>query len=198
VVRLFLRLGPYALLVAIAAGLAATWDRLPARYPVHWGVGGADRWADLSPRSVGMPLLMGVIAMVWIGLLRRFLLANSSPAPEPARARRLTVALTIGLQWFLALLLGLAAVPQEKGPGLVLVGVGAGLLFLPIALIATYAGRPPPAPQAEPPPPPGGWLLVPRENGTGLRIAPGHPRAWQGAALFAAGLVALIAAGLVR
>ncbi len=196
--RALLRLGPYALLAAVAAALAANWDRLPARYPVHWGIHGADRWADLSPLSVGVPLLTGAVALAWIGLIRRFLLANSSPVPEPARARRLTAAITIGLQWFLALLFGLAAVPQEKGPGLLLVGVGAGLLFLPIALVTTYAGKPPQAPEVEPPPPPGGWLFVPRENGTGLRFAPGHPRIWQAVALFGAGLVAFIAAGLVR
>jgi len=174
-VRLLLRLGPYVLLAAVAAGLAASWDRLPA----------------------GGPLLTGLVAVAWIGLLRRFLLANSSPVPEPARARRLTVALTIGLQWFLALLFGLAAVPCQ-GPGLAVAGAGLGMLFLPIALIATYAGKAPPAPQAEPPPPPGGWLLVPRKNGTGLRIAPGHPRTWQAVVLFAAGLVAIIAVALVR
>jgi hypothetical protein len=136
-----LRLGPYALLAAIAAGLAASWDRLPAR------------------------------------------------------ARKLLVAVTIGAQWLMALLFGLAAVPRQ-GPGLVVAGAGLGLLFLPVALIVTYAGKAPPMPQSEPPPPPGGWLFVPRENGNGLQIAPGHPRAWQAVAIFAAGLVAIIAVGM--
>jgi hypothetical protein len=174
--RLLLRLGPFALLFAVAAGLAASW-------------------ADLSPRSVGMPLLTGLVAIAWIGLLRRFVLANSSPAPEPSRARRLVETITTGAQWFLALLFGLAAVPQEKGPGLALVGVGLGLLFLPVALIVTYSGK---APPAGPPvrPPPEGWLFVPRTNGAGLAIAPGHPRTWQAVALFAAGLLALVAFSL--
>jgi hypothetical protein len=142
-----------------------------------------------------MPLLTGLVAVAWLGLLRRFTLANSSPAPEPSRARRLVEAITIGVQWFLALLFGLAAVPQEKGPGLALVGVGVGLLFLPAALIVAYSGKAPPAgPPA--PPPPDGWLLVPRTNGAGLGIAPGHPRTWQAVALFAAGLLALVAVSL--
>jgi uncharacterized membrane protein len=193
--RVILRLGPYALLATVAAGLAASWDRLPARYPTHIGIGGVDRWADLSPRSVGMPLLTGLVAIAWIGLLRRFVLANSSPSPEPSRARRLVETITTGAQWFLALLFGLAAVPQEKGPGLALVGVGLGLLFLPVALIVTYSGKAPPAGPPVPPPPEG-WLFVPRTNGAGLAIAPGHPRTWQAVALFAAGLLALVAFSL--
>ncbi|MEI6224519.1 MAG: DUF1648 domain-containing protein [Deltaproteobacteria bacterium] len=194
-VRLLLRLGPYALLAAIAAGLAATWDQLPARYPVHWGVGGVDRWADLSPRSVGMPLLMGAIAVAWLGLLRRFTLANSAPAPDPARARKLLVAVTIGTQWLMAILFGLAAVPRQ-GPGLVVAGAGLGMLFLPVALIVTFAGKAPPA--APPvPAPPDGWLFVQRKDGTGLRIDPRHPRFWQAVVVLAAGPLAIIAVGMV-
>lgn len=193
--RLLLRLGPFALLAAVAAGLAASWDRLPARYPTHIGIGGVDRWVDLSPRSVGMPLLTGLVAVAWLALLRRFALANSSPAPDPSRARRLVEAITIGAQWFLALLFGLAAIPQEKGPGLALVGVGLGMLFLPAALFVAHSGKGSPS---GPPvaPPPDGWLLVPRKNGAGLGLAPGHPRTWQAVALVAAGLLALVAVSL--
>ena len=192
--RAFLRLGPFAFLAAVAAGLAASWDRLPARYPVHWGAGGADRWADLSIRSVGAPLLMGLVAVVWAGGMRRFFLANSSPAPDPSRARRLLVAVTVAMQWFLAILFGLVAIPRQ-GPGLVIAGAGIGFLLMPVALVATYAGKSP-APEAEPPPPPGGWLLVPRVNGTGYSLRPGHPRVWQAIALVAAGPLAIIAVAM--
>ncbi len=192
--RALLRLGPFAFLAAVAVGLAASWERLPARYPVHWGAGGADRWADLSIRSVGAPLLTGLVAVAWAGGMRRFFLANSSPAPDPSRARRLLAAVTIGAQWSLAVVFGLAAIPRE-GPGLVLAGAGLGFLVLPVALVVTYAGKPPPE-EAERPPPPDGWLVVPRENGTGYSIRPGHPRAWQAIALIAAGPLAIIAVAL--
>jgi uncharacterized membrane protein len=192
-VRTFLRFGPFAFLAAVAAGLAASWDRLPARYPVHWGAGGVG-WADLSVRSVGAPLLMGLVAVVWAGAMRRFFVANSSPAPDPARARRLLVAVTVAMQWFLAILFGLVAIPRQ-GPGLVIAGAGIGCLLMPVAFIATYAGKLPP-PEAEPPPPPDGWLFVPRSNGTGLGMAPRHPRAWQAVALVATGPLAIIAVAL--
>jgi hypothetical protein len=70
-------------------------------------------------------------------------------------------------------------------------------MFLPIAFIAAYAGKPPP-PEAEPPPPPDGWLLVPRAQGAGLGIDPRHPRFWRAVTLLAAGLLAIIAVGMLR
>jgi hypothetical protein len=163
-VTILLRLGPFLLLAAV--GLAS------------------------SVQTAGAPLLSGLVGVAWLGLLRRLVLANSSPVPDPARSRRLTASLTIGAQWFLAIVSGVSAIPRQ-GPALVAMAAGLGILFLPAALIATYAGK---APQAGeiPEPPPGGWLLVPRANGTGLRLAPHHPRTWMAVALLAAGPIALI------
>jgi hypothetical protein len=141
-------------------------------------------------RTAGAPLLSGLVGVAWLGLLRRFVLAHSSPAPDPARSRRLAVSLTLGAQWFLAILTGLSAIPRQ-GPGLVAMAAGIGILFLPAALIATYARKAPETVEI-PAPPPRGWLLVPRANGTGLRIAPHHPLTWAAVALFAAGPIALI------
>jgi hypothetical protein len=171
-VRVLLRLGPYALLALTGAWVALEWERMPARYPVHWGVGGPDRWVDLSPRAVGIPLVLGALLVAWLGWLRRFVLANSAPAPDPSRARRLVRAATAASQWTLALVFAAAAVPKQ-GPGLVVAAAGAGFLLLPVALVATYAGKAEPEPEV--PSPPGGWLLVQRANGTGLTLDPRHP-----------------------
>jgi hypothetical protein len=163
-VKTLLHLGPFVILVAV--GLTP---------PV---------------RAMGAPLLSGLVSVAWLGLLRRFVLAHSSPAPDPARSRRLVVSLTLAAQWFLAILTGLSAIPRQ-GPGLVAAAAGIGVLFLPAALIATYARKAPDAVEI-PVPPPRGWLLVPRANGAGLRFAAHHPLTWAAVALFAAGPIALI------
>lgn len=199
--RALLRIGPYALLAAVAGWLALAWDRLPARYPVHWGSGGADRWVDLSARAVAGPLLAGLAGVAWLGMLCRFVLANSSPAPDPSRARRLVGAMTVAGQWNLALVFGGAAIPST-GPGLVLGAAGVGMLLVPAALVVTYAGQAPPdesvgaMPMA---PPPGGWLLYPRANGTGLSMDLRHPLRWRALLLILAGPAAMVlASALVR
>jgi hypothetical protein len=186
---MLLRLGPYALLAGVAAGLALAWEDLPSRYPVHWGAGGADRWADLSPRSVGTPLLVGLLLVAWIGLLRRFVLENSPRAPDPSRARSLVENVTVASQWVLAAVLGAAAVPRQ-GPGLVLLAAGIGFLALPVALVATYAGKARVEPEV--PAPADGWLLVPRANGTGLGIDPRHPLFRRAVLLTVGGPVAVL------
>jgi len=53
-------LGPLALYAAAAIYLALNWDRIPERFPVHWGVGGPDRWASRSPLGVYGVMLVGL------------------------------------------------------------------------------------------------------------------------------------------
>jgi hypothetical protein len=139
------------------------------------------------------PLVVGVVAVTWLGILRRFVLAHSSPVEDPARSRRLVTRVTWAVQALLALVLGASATAR---PGLVAAGAGAGLLLVSAAVVATYAG-PPPAPTAAVPAPPEGWLFVPRGNGTGLRLAPDHPRRWRALALLLAGPVALALVALL-
>jgi hypothetical protein len=52
---------PYAILAAAAIFLQANWQRLPSRFPIHWGIGGTpDRWAERNWRGVDGPLLAGL------------------------------------------------------------------------------------------------------------------------------------------
>jgi hypothetical protein len=126
-------------------------------------------------------------------MLRRFVLASSAPVVDPARSRRLVVRITWAAQGLLVLVLGAAAL---GGPGLVAAAAGAGLVLLSAAVVSTYAG-PPPAPGPVVPVPPSGWLLVPREDGTGLRIAPRHPHRGRALALLLGGPAALVAVWLL-
>jgi hypothetical protein len=137
---------------------------------------------------------MGAVGVAWLGVLRAFVLANSSPVPDDARSRSLLTNVSLAAQWSLATLFGLAAVPRE-GPGLVVAGAGLALVSVPAALVATYVGSPPPVPDDRPAPPEGGWLFVPRRNGAGLGIVRHHPRFWLAVALVAAGPLLFIAVG---
>lgn len=189
-----LRAGPYLLPAAVAAFLAWRWERLPARYPVHWGVDGPDRWADLSAWAVARPLLFGLLVTAWLGWLRRFLLRNSAPAQDEARSRALVDHLTTATQWTVSLAFGLGSVPQQN-PGLAVSAAGAGLLLVPLALVVTYAGKP--RREAPASPPADGWLLVPKRVGVGLAIDFGHPRAWRALGLILAGPAAFLLLGLL-
>ncbi len=171
--RTLLRIGPFLLLAAVATGLAL------------------DRSALHAPRSAAVPLATGLVAVTWLALLRRFTLANAPPVPAPSRARPLVSAVLTSAQWFVALLFGLAAIPRQ-GPGLVLAGAGLGCLFLPAAIIAVHAGKPPP-PEPPRPEPAGGWLLVARPGGTGYAIRWAHPSAWKVVALLVAGPLLILA-----
>lgn len=189
-----LRVGPYLFPALVAGILAWRWERLPARYPVHWGANGPDRWADLSAGAVTRPLAFGLLVTLWLGWLRRFLLRNSAPAADQARSRAVVEHVTTAAQWAVALAFGTAAVPQE-GPGLVLGAAGLGVLLVPFALVAAYAGKP--APEAPAAPPADGWLLVPKRLGVGLAIDFRHPRAWRALGLILAGPAAFLLLGLL-
>ena len=45
-------LGPLILLAISAAILYSNQDRLPDRFPVHWGIHGPDRWVATTPANV--------------------------------------------------------------------------------------------------------------------------------------------------
>jgi len=49
---------PFAIIAAAAAFLHMNWDRIPARFPVHWDVyGEPNRWVERTTRGVYGPLI---------------------------------------------------------------------------------------------------------------------------------------------
>lgn len=96
--------GPVAMLAPLAAIGALTlwasrhWDRLPQRFPVHWGMHGPDRWILRTPTEVyswlgfnaAMSLLFVLLAA---GILYRSRRASTrcSVAFEERRFRRINV-----------------------------------------------------------------------------------------------------------
>ena len=70
-------------------GLAALWlqahfDRIPARYVIHWGPSGPDGWGTNTPRQVYAPLLLGAaLVLLFAGL--HWLIRTLTPVPLARR-----------------------------------------------------------------------------------------------------------------
>ena len=102
-------LPPFAVVLGAMGYMWGQYDALPERIPVHWGLSGADRWAD---KTLGAVLLPG-----WIGLLVLAFLA--------ARAWRLEaagqVAREVALAWFVGVVVAVVSLLpllSEAKPGL--------------------------------------------------------------------------------
>ncbi|MGA7409795.1 MAG: DUF5808 domain-containing protein [Bryobacteraceae bacterium] len=62
----WLAAGPFAILTASALFLQANWERIPERFPVHWGANGQpNRWSERNVQGVYGPLLFGLELCLW-------------------------------------------------------------------------------------------------------------------------------------
>jgi uncharacterized membrane protein len=142
------QLGPFALLVAVGGYLAAHWDRVPARVPMHWGPAGTpDRWASRGVAGVSAPLL---VAAVTCGLLvgtafmiQRFARrvdSTGAAAERESRFRRTMLWALLGSEYFVAALQGyVSLIPllsRTPAPTFPLVPVlVASLVFVVVLLV---------------------------------------------------------------
>jgi uncharacterized membrane protein len=120
---------PYAVLAVVAVLLHANWQRLPSRFPIHWGIDGtADRWAERTWRSVDGPLLAGVLVIALLHALGYMIVAASprgrmaGTADWTARFRRANLRMIVAIGWTLAALFGVLALNPYllHGDGLVI------------------------------------------------------------------------------
>jgi uncharacterized membrane protein len=158
---------PFLLLVAVAVALAMRWTDLPARIPIHWGLGGQpDGWTDRTPASVFGPIaaagfMCGLMLAVAVGLLRaRRVQASGSAAVREEKFRRLTVLVLVVAEMLIALSASQLTPLLFGRPGLlersftVLVGAGVVTTIVLVVLLirlgqggtsgqATSKGSPP-------------------------------------------------------
>jgi uncharacterized membrane protein len=134
--------GPFVLLAAAAAYLWAHWLRIPARFPVHWGLGGTpDRWADRNWTSVYFPLLITATVLVALTLFLygmthwlRPIQPGGLPGARETRFRRTASSALLALEYAIALQaswMALHPLIQGFGPGAT---AGAFLLLLPLPI----------------------------------------------------------------
>lgn len=121
-----LQLGPFAVLAAYAAYLQRNWQRIPARFPVHWGINGEPNgWSTRSFGGVYGLLLIGLVTCVLVGLFSygavhwtRQIRSTGAAAVAETRSRRVQVGAMIAVEYFLALTFGGGSLmPLRSNPG---------------------------------------------------------------------------------
>lgn len=138
---------PLAFLAGVGALLAARWDRIPDRFPVHWGLAGTpDRWAERSALAAFGPVLAGAALVLLMLALRGRLPALAARRGRGPEAIRVGEGALLGAAYATAAVLGAAAARPllgGDGPWPVLVAAGMGFLFVPllVALAALRRGR---------------------------------------------------------
>ncbi len=93
--------GPFVLLTGTAVFLNAHWASIPARFPVHWGFDGPDRWNERTFSGVYGPLLFAAELCAWLLV---FGLAGWFGARR-SRFRRIMLAAMIAAECFTGALL---------------------------------------------------------------------------------------------
>lgn len=95
----FLTLAPIVVAMISIAILAAMWDIIPEKYPIHWNLrGDVDGWGGRSMQVFQMPILS---ALTWIFLL--WALRSGAFEFMPARRRFGFTLLIAGIMWGLVL-----------------------------------------------------------------------------------------------
>ncbi|HEY4933423.1 MAG TPA: DUF5808 domain-containing protein [Terriglobales bacterium] len=99
--------GPFVVLAAAATWLYLHWDRIPARFPVHFGADGqANRWAERTIKGVYGPLFFGTEICSWVLIMA---LAGWFGSRR-SRSRPVMLGGVIAIEYILGLLFALIAV----------------------------------------------------------------------------------------
>jgi uncharacterized membrane protein len=103
--------GPFLVLAACAGYLWLHWQQIPARFPIHWGLGGKpDRWSTRTLIDVYQPLLVAAALLVPLTLLLyglrqwvRPIRVAGIPGAHEARFRRTAAIALLSVEYAIAL-----------------------------------------------------------------------------------------------
>ena len=149
-----LQLGPFAILAACALYLKANWQRIPERFPVHWGTNGEPNgWSTRSISGVYGPLFMALVLCVLLAsfsyaikVWTRHIWASGPRAQAESRFRHAQVGLLLLVQYFLVATLAgvpfLAPRPDvARMPSPMSVIAGTFVFILAIIAVLIYTGQ---------------------------------------------------------
>jgi uncharacterized membrane protein len=185
----WLGIPPLLVLTGVAMYLHAHWYQIPARYPVHFTLGGTpNRWAERTVRGVYGPLLLGGEITVWLVALV-FAGWFGSRRSEPMRKPALVVMLTV--EWTVALLFGGLPLKLSMGIPIPIPVLALGpLAFLIPASVYSFREYIKPRDPVDPTPnecwkggilyynPNDAALFVQRRDGIGFTINTGNRWSW--------------------
>ena len=179
-------LGPLVLLALSAAILYSSWDRLPDRFPVHWGIHGPDRWVATTPANVAGMFATGAgicILMIITG--------SMASRARISRSARPAMFILLGAAYVVALGFGLMplSILYPINVGAIMLVVSAVLVLATIVLAIRAAQMP--SDGEAPSSSPDNWhlgifyynpadpeLIVERRWGFGYTFNMARPAAW--------------------
>ena len=151
-----LALAPIALLLGLAWYAGAHLDRIPERFPMHFGFQGPDRWVDRSPRAVyglllSSALLCAIMILTRYGMLYRSrrVAAPGAPAEAETSFRRVVLWLLIVVEYYMVAV-----------PWVILFSIDQGIEVLKIGMMVLAAFA---------------VVVLIRMGQGGARLAPGGP-----------------------
>lgn len=127
--------GPFALLAAAAAWLGLHWEKIPARFPVHWGIDGRPNgWAPRTPAGVFASLAGGaavcaLLVLIAFGITRwsRRIHAAGAAGKRELHFKHLVLIVLLASEYVLAAVNGWVALLPLTG--LEKPGLAAGLIL---------------------------------------------------------------------
>ena len=196
---MLLALVPYVVLAACALYLSLHWNRIPQRYPVHWGAHGPNGWSQRSFLGVFSPLIFAA------GLATLLLALGVAVYRASQRSDQglITLKAMVGVACVMGVVFsGVGLLALGVSPTLFVVSVPILVLGLVVFLIQTAA-----KPGTASPPTPGhAWkpggvyynpgdpkLLVPKRFGIGYTFNFAHKASWLIVAGFCGGMALLVA-----
>jgi uncharacterized membrane protein len=122
----WLEAGPFAILAAAATWLYLHWERIPARYAIHFDLSGRPNgWALRTVKGVYGPLFFAAELCAWMLIMALATWFGS----RRSRLRPLMLGIVIGVQYLLAV--AFAFIPLQAALGIPVWVIA----FLPIALL---------------------------------------------------------------
>jgi uncharacterized membrane protein len=130
----WLATGPFVILAAAARWLYLNWNRIPARFPVHFDAGGQpNRWAERTTKGVYGPLFFGAELCAWFLIMA---LAGWFGSRR-SRSRSVMLGGVIAIEYLLGLLFALIAVQALLGIPVWVIALSPMVILIPLIIVMT-------------------------------------------------------------